>query len=210
MGNENMHSYTREDKKLRHTGAQASGDTPVRSSRAFRRDILRGLQSRLLPGFIHLQLTSWQCWSSVAVGRWPMGVCAPCAAVRPPGTPHSLPGHRKEGHLEKLPCTSFILTEVFLLYACIHLRVSSGKKEQDNLSRVMSPSRAKAAGQTQQLWGGGGGGLGGERFSLWFRCSWSPMLIPAWYFSPQQDEIPVPWDTPASPQLWGEATSLEH
>lgn len=91
-----------------------------------------------------------------------MGVCAPCAAVRPPGTPHSLPGHRKEGHLEKLPCTSFILTEVFLLYACIHLRVSSGKKEQDNLSRVMSPSRAKAAGQTQQLWGGGGGVGGGE------------------------------------------------
>lgn len=153
MGNENMHNYMREDKKLRHTGAQASGGSPVRSSWAFRRDILRGLQSRPLPGSIHLQLTSWQCWSSVAVGRWPTGVCAPCAAVRPPGTPHSLPGHRKEGHLEKLPCTSFILTEVFLLYACIHLRVSSGRKEQDNLSRVMSPSRARAAGQTQQLWG---------------------------------------------------------
>lgn len=74
--------------------------------------------------------------------------------------------------------------------------------------RAGQPLQNDVTQQGQSCWANTAA-LGGG-FSLWFRCSWSPMLIPAWYFSPQQDEIPVPWDTPASPQLWGEVTSLEH
>lgn len=52
----------------------------------------------------------------------------------------SLPGHCEEGHLEKLSCIFHVLTEVFPLYVCIHLKVSSGKKQHSNVYRVMPPA----------------------------------------------------------------------
>lgn len=52
-------------------------------------------------------------------GGDPMGP-VPCALLSDPQAPVcSLPGHR-----EKLSCIFFILTKAFLLFACIHLRVS--------------------------------------------------------------------------------------
>lgn len=131
----------------------------------------------MLPGFVHSQMKKCCCGrrhTGGVTGLWPTGLCAPCRAVRLPGTSLFL----------SWPWRGEISGE----YLCLCPSPSLWRqKQQDNLFREIPPNNARAAGYTEQLWG---------FFSSWFRCSWSPLLNPVWHFSLCQDEILLSGETP--------------